>query len=221
MPRFGSFEFDAEQRELRRDGQAVHLTPKAFDLLGILLGAAPRVVSKDELHRRMWAASCVSDAALVGLIKEVRRALDDRDRDSPMIRTVHRVGYAFCRATTERPARVSLWLVVGGQRVALHEGANSIGRDPSSTVWIDVASVSRRHAQIVCDGQRVSVQDSAARTEPRSVGRWSPVCANFATATSSHSGASRRCSVPRSRLCPRPLMSGVFLNGAPAKTPVS
>ena len=165
MPRFGSFEFDAEQRELRRDGQAVHLTPKAFDLLGILLGAAPRVVSKDELHRRMWAASCVSDAALVGLIKEVRRALDDRDRDSPMIRTVHRVGYAFCRATTERPARVSvsLWIVVGGQRVALHEGANSIGRDPSSTVWIDVASVSRRHAQIVCDGQRVSVQDLGSK----------------------------------------------------------
>jgi len=163
MPRFGSFEFDAERRELRRDGQAVHLTPKAFDLLGILLGAAPRVVSKDELHRRMWASSCVSDAALVGLIKEVRHALDDRDRDAPVIRTVHRVGYAFCRATTERSRPLSLWLVVGGRRVALQDGTNSIGRDPSSTVWIDVASVSRHHAHIVCNGERVSVQDLGSK----------------------------------------------------------
>ena len=163
MPRFGTFEFDEGQRQLRRSGEAVHLTPKAFDLLGILLEAAPRVVSKDELHQRLWAASCVSDAALVGLIKEVRRALDDRDRESPMIRTVHRVGYAFCRPTTERSVPGLLYLVVGGRRVVLNEGANSIGRDPSSTVWIDVASVSRVHAQIVCNGRRATVQDLGSK----------------------------------------------------------
>ena len=163
MPRFGSFEFDEGQRQLRRSGEAVHLTPKAFDLLGILLGAAPRVVSKDELHSRLWPAGCVSDAALVGLVKEIRRALDDHDRDSPVIRTVHRVGYAFCRSTTERAAPVLLYLVVGGRRVVLQQGTNSVGRDPASTVWIDVPSVSRLHAQIVCNGRSVTLQDLGSK----------------------------------------------------------
>ena len=80
-----------------------------------------------------------------------------------MIRTVHRVGYAFCRVTTERSRPLSLWLVVGGRRVALQDGTNSVGRDPSATVWIDVASVSRHHAHIVCNGQSVCVQDLGSK----------------------------------------------------------
>ena len=207
MPRFGSFEFDAEQRELRRDGQAVHLTPKAFDLLGILLGAAPRVVSKDELHRRMWAASCVSDAALVGLIKEVRRALDDRDRDSPMIRTVHQSATRFAvrRPSVRRGYRYrsgSSWVVSAllCTRVSIRSGA-TLRRRCGSTLRACRAAMRRSCATVSGSPCKIS----AARTEPRSVGRWSPLCASFATVTSSHSGASMRCFVPRSQLCRRPL----------------
>src|SRR5262245_37719484 len=34
--RFGAFQFDTDRRQLRRDGEEVHLTPKAFDLLALL-----------------------------------------------------------------------------------------------------------------------------------------------------------------------------------------
>ena len=51
MARFGPFEFDAARRQVTRDGCDVHLTPKAFDLLGVLIEAAPRVVPKAELHK--------------------------------------------------------------------------------------------------------------------------------------------------------------------------
>ena len=171
----------------------------------------------------MWAASCVSDAALVGLIKEVRRALDDRDRDSPMIRTVHRVGYAFCRPTTERPARVSvsLWIVVGGQRVALHEGVNSVGRDPSSTVWIDVASVSRRHAQIVCDGQRVSVQDLGSKNGTTVGGQVVAAVRELCDGDKLAFGRVEAVFCSSKSALPTAAISGVSLNGAPTKTPVS
>ncbi|HZF32140.1 MAG TPA: winged helix-turn-helix domain-containing protein [Gammaproteobacteria bacterium] len=98
MARFGSFELDGAQRQLRRDGGDVHLTPKAFDLLTLLIEAAPRVVRKTEIHERLWPSSFVADATLTGLIKELRRALDDRDPQKPLIRTAHRVGYAFCAA---------------------------------------------------------------------------------------------------------------------------
>ena len=166
MQRFGAFVFDADRRQLSRDGADVHLTPKAFDLLGLLLGAAPRVVPKAELHERLWPNSFVSDATLIGLVKEVRRALDDRDRDAPIIRTVPRVGYAFSVATTSAPpppSGISSWILVAGKRLPLREGENTVGRDPLSTVWIDVASVSRHHARIVCTGLSAVLEDLGSK----------------------------------------------------------
>ena len=130
--RFGAFEVDLERRQLLRNGSEIHLTPKAFDLLALLIGEAPRVVRKNELHDRLWPGTFVSDATLVGLIKEVRRGLDDRDSASPLIRTAHGVGYAFA-AALERVVRkhgpgVSRWVVVGTRRIALADGENVIGR---------------------------------------------------------------------------------------------
>jgi DNA-binding winged helix-turn-helix (wHTH) protein len=118
MRRFGAFVFDTDTRQLSCDGSDIHLTPKAFDLLGLLLDAAPRVVPKTELHKRLWPKTFVSDATLVGLIKELRRALDDRDREAPII--------GPCRASVTRSAnphhvaadrrRVG-WILVGGRRM--------------------------------------------------------------------------------------------------------
>jgi hypothetical protein len=166
MRRFGEFMFNVDTRQLSRAGEDVHLTPKAFDLLGLLLDAAPRVVPKTELHQRLWPKSFVSDATLVGLIKELRRALDDRDKEDPIIRTVPRVGYAFCKTTASAPAPVDgvwSWIVVNGQRLPLRQGENTIGRDPLSSVWIDVPSVSRHHARIVCTGLRAVLEDVGSK----------------------------------------------------------
>lgn len=73
--RFGPFTLDAGKRQLLRGSVAIHLTPKAFDLLHLLVSEAPRVMSKRELHDQLWPDSFVSDASLSGLIKELRRAL--------------------------------------------------------------------------------------------------------------------------------------------------
>ena len=116
LTKFDAFEVDAGQRLLRRDGAEIHLTPKAFDLLGLLIEHAPRVVSKADLHRAMWPKSFVSDATLVGLVKELRRALDDRDRTAPVIRTVQRVGYAFCRPLVNFGAAATCRLALDRRR---------------------------------------------------------------------------------------------------------
>jgi DNA-binding winged helix-turn-helix (wHTH) protein len=170
MARFGSFEFDAARRQLSRDGSEVHLTPKAFDLLNVLLEAAPRVVPKGELHRRLWPTTFVSDATLVGLIKELRRALADRDPSAPLIRTAPRVGYAFCGAVTVSPTvppvqtpLVWHWILVGERRIPLCEGENAIGRDPKAAVWLDFAYVSRRHARIVVSDARAVLEDVGSK----------------------------------------------------------
>jgi pSer/pThr/pTyr-binding forkhead associated (FHA) protein len=99
---------------------------------------------------------------LVGLIKELRRALDDRDEKAPVIRTAHGVGYAFAgqiqRTLPSLPA-VSRWIVAGSRRIALSEGENIIGRDPTSTVHLDAAGISRRHARILVTSQDARIED--------------------------------------------------------------
>ena len=146
--RFGRFTLEVASRQLTRDGAPVHLTPKAFDLLVLLSSEAPNVVSKTTLHERLWPVTFVTDTTLVGLVKELRRALEDYDRDAPLIRTAHRIGYAFCPPRqpnhVERPGAPRHWLVLDDRRHGLGEGDNVIGRDAGSQVWLDAAGVSDR-----------------------------------------------------------------------------
>ncbi len=122
MLRFGRFEFDVGTRRLRDAGGDIHLSPKVFELLGALLDAAPSVVSKRELHARLWPGGVVADATLVALVKQLRAVLGDRDRKAPLIRTVHRVGYALeATLAAQEPAGAVLvdsWLLVGTAAVA-------------------------------------------------------------------------------------------------------
>jgi len=163
--RLGAFRLDPDRRQLLRGETEVHLTPKAFDLLALLIERAPAVVPKGEIHKQLWPETFVSEATLAGLVKEVRRALK-QDDDQSLIRTAHRVGYAYCgprEAGSQVPPDLTCWLVIGTRRVALHSGANLIGRDPSATVWLDVPGISRRHAQIFLQGGTAALEDLGSK----------------------------------------------------------
>jgi DNA-binding winged helix-turn-helix (wHTH) protein len=163
--RFSSFELDPQRRQLLREGQVLHLTPKAFDLISLLVEAAPRVVPKSEIHQRLWPAGVVTDATLVGLIKELRRALLDTDADKPIIRTAHRVGYAFDApvAHTAATSHDRHWLIARDTRFALSDGENVIGRDPAANVWLDHATISRRHARVVIRATHAILEDLGSK----------------------------------------------------------
>jgi DNA-binding winged helix-turn-helix (wHTH) protein len=172
--RFGAFTLDSDTRQLLHDGRDVRLSPKAFDLLCLLADRRPRVVSKADLHARIWPDTFVVDANLNVLIGEIRQALDDTPRDSRFIRTVHKVGYAFCAeaidasaptaaASTGLSSRSSgsgrCWLVWNDQTLVLAAGENIIGRDPACNVWLDAPGVSRRHARIQIEGSQAWLED--------------------------------------------------------------
>ena len=161
---FGPFVLHTDRRQLLRNGGDVHLTPKAFDLLALLIARRPAVVAKADIHKQLWPDTFVSDATLVGLVKELRRALDDHEGD--FIRTAHRVGYAFAASDEREPDRTSttrFWLIAGTRRFALQDGANVIGRDPDTDVMLDVAGVSRRHAQIVVSADTATIEDLGSK----------------------------------------------------------
>ena len=167
--RFSGYWLDADARRLTRDGADVHVTPKAFDLLCLLVAEAPRVVPKAELHERLWPDSFVSEATLTGLIKELRRALDVPAQSSH-IRTAHGVGYAFS-AEADGPAALSPdarhWLVLSGRAIVLAAGENLIGRDPSATVCLDFAGVSRRHARVLLGAGGALLEDLGSKNGTR------------------------------------------------------
>jgi Tol biopolymer transport system component/DNA-binding winged helix-turn-helix (wHTH) protein len=99
--RFGAFTLDFETRQLIQDGRAVHLEPKAFDLLAALVLDRPKALSKADLQERLWPGTFVSEANLSNLVAEVRAALGDPARAPRFIRTVHGFGYAFSGEATE------------------------------------------------------------------------------------------------------------------------
>jgi DNA-binding winged helix-turn-helix (wHTH) protein len=166
--KFGEFEFHQDTRQLRRGGDVIPLSPKAFALLDLLLGHAPAAVSKEQILSLVWKGTVVSDASLTNVIAEIRAALEDQPRPPRFIRTVHGFGYAFCGeiANPPRPdvTAGTLWrLLVAGLPFALLPGENVIGRDPDVTVHIDHSLISRRHARIVVDGNGAVVEDLQSR----------------------------------------------------------
>ena len=153
---FGDFTLDTDTRQLLRGGEQaeVHLSPKAFDLLAILVANRPGVVTKESLRDRLWAGTNVVAANLNNLASEVRAALGDDPQQPRYVRTAHGVGYAFCgqaeenRAVAQEHADSRLWLVFDGRSIVLEQPETIIGRDPKCGIWFDVPGVSRRHASI-------------------------------------------------------------------------
>lgn len=168
--KFGEIVLDLGTREIHRGDETVAVSPKAFQLLELLVRERPNAVSKDEIHRSLWPDTFVADGNLANLVSELREALGDNARESRLIRTVPRFGYAFPVQTQtlpmaralEHPAGTSrlLW---GEQEIALGEGENMIGRDPAATVHIDDVSVSRYHARIVIDGSAARIEDLGSK----------------------------------------------------------
>jgi DNA-binding winged helix-turn-helix (wHTH) protein/pimeloyl-ACP methyl ester carboxylesterase len=92
---FGSCTLDRAGAQLRRDGEVVSLTPRAYDVLKYLAEHAGRLVTKQELFDAIWTDVFVGDAALKVCIREIRRALDDDAQQPRYIETAHRRGYRF------------------------------------------------------------------------------------------------------------------------------
>lgn len=169
--RFAEFTLDSKARRLVRGGdEEVHLSPKAFDLLGLLIGRRPNVLDKAFLHAEIWPRTFVVDANLTVLVAELRRALGDDAREPRFIRTVHALGYAFCGDASDLeppeaspPARC--WLMWNERAIVLADGTNLIGREPDCAVWIDAAGVSRRHARIEVahGGDAVRLEDLGSK----------------------------------------------------------
>lgn len=93
---FGPFRLDPRERSLLRDGSAIPLTAKAFDVLYILVQKNNRLVEKSELISSVWGDCFVEEGNLTVMIHTLRKTLGDDDAaDRRFIQTVAKRGYRF------------------------------------------------------------------------------------------------------------------------------
>jgi DNA-binding winged helix-turn-helix (wHTH) protein len=168
--RFGDCLLDTSMRELKRGGETVPLSPKAFRLLEVLAERRPSAVSQDELRTLLWPDTMMGGTTLARLVSEVRTAIgDDGDGSTELIRTVHRFGYAFSGAATDLASaaagasRTGCAIQWGSQLVPLAPGENIIGRSPDALISVASPKVSRRHARILVTGERATLEDLGSR----------------------------------------------------------
>ena len=107
---FGVFSLDPAQRILRRNGAPVSVTPKAFDLLIMLVEQSGRLLERDTLLEAVWPGVSVEEGNLSVTISHLRKALGDDRGKHEYIETVSKRGYRFvakvedlCEAPLEPP----------------------------------------------------------------------------------------------------------------------
>jgi DNA-binding winged helix-turn-helix (wHTH) protein/TolB-like protein len=118
--RFGLFEFDVANLELRREGVLVRLQSQPAQVLACLVERADHVVSRDDLRNAVWGDKTFVDfeGGLNFCISQIRSALQDDSAQPVYIRTVPKSGYQFIapiqRVSVERPEQAKIEGVLRG-----------------------------------------------------------------------------------------------------------
>lgn len=114
--RFGGFQLDTDSRELLKQGVKVRLQERPFQILQVLLEQPGRLVTREELQRRIWPSDTFVDfdRGLYNAVKKLRESLDDSAESPHFIETLSRRGYRFIADVTNdgaignRAAQVSI-----------------------------------------------------------------------------------------------------------------
>jgi DNA-binding winged helix-turn-helix (wHTH) protein len=161
--KFGDCVLDPSARQLERGNKIIPLEPKMYELLEVLIKRRPAVVTNNELDELLWPKVYVARTSLTRLVSELRAVLGDTPRDSRVIRTAYKTGYAFSADVTALPPARSmpatievLWMK---QSLPLTDGEHVAGRDGDCSLVIDGTTVSRRHARITVAQGAVTIED--------------------------------------------------------------
>ena len=100
---FGSFRLETMERVLERDGRALSVTPKALDVLIVLVENRGRIVEKEDLMRKVWPETFVEDNNLAFNISVLRKVFGESGASPQYIETVPRRGYRFIASVAEVP----------------------------------------------------------------------------------------------------------------------
>lgn len=93
--RFDAYVVDVQSRRLLKNGRAVGVSAKIFDIIALLAASAGSIVSRQHLVAHIWNGESVREDNIDQHIRLARIALDDRTKPYKYIRTVQSRGYCF------------------------------------------------------------------------------------------------------------------------------
>ena len=95
--RFGPFELDLRRGELRKEGRRIRLQEQPVQILQMLLESPGKVVSREEIRKRLWPDKTVVefDHNINSAVKRLRDALRESADNPRYVKTLARRGYCF------------------------------------------------------------------------------------------------------------------------------
>ena len=95
--RFGQFEVDLSNQDVRKSGRKIKLSGKPFQLLQLLLERPGELVTRVELRDTLWPPDTFVDfdQSLNAAVKTIRGALGDSATNPRFVETIPRRGYRF------------------------------------------------------------------------------------------------------------------------------
>jgi DNA-binding winged helix-turn-helix (wHTH) protein len=164
---FGDCVFDPQARALWHGTRRVDLSPKAFQLLALLIAERPRALSHAQLRDALWPHAHVGYTSLARVVTEVRKALGEAAGSPAFVRTLPRYGYAFTApATPESSAGADaarFVLVADDREFPLPEGETLVGRGEECAVRLPSSQVSRVHARLQVRGNGILIEDRGSK----------------------------------------------------------
>ncbi|MEP6703937.1 MAG: winged helix-turn-helix domain-containing protein [Acidobacteriota bacterium] len=122
---FDGFEVDPANRRLLRDGEAVPLAAKVFDVLVAFAENPGRLLEKDELLEKVWPGDFVEEGNLARNISTLRKALGDTGKQHKYIITVQGWGYRFAADVARADGTAATAATEGGaSQVSRAEGGS-------------------------------------------------------------------------------------------------
>jgi len=175
--RVGDWLVEPSLNRLAKNSKVVRVTPKAMDLLVFLARRAGEVLSRETIIDAVWAETFVGENVLRRQIAALRKALGDRAAHPTYLENIPRRGYRLIAevAFLDRPGRSGSGHIPSAEGrflcslrwesddLQLREGDNTIGRTPECDVQIASERVSRRHARIVVDRGRATIEDLGSK----------------------------------------------------------
>ncbi len=101
--RFGAFEINLQSGELRKSGMRLRLSGQPLQVLAILVERSGEVVTREELHSKLWSADTFVDFdhGLNNAVARIREVLDDSAEAPRYVETIPRLGYRFIAPLTD------------------------------------------------------------------------------------------------------------------------
>jgi DNA-binding winged helix-turn-helix (wHTH) protein len=164
--RFLDLTFDSDARELRRGEHVVSLSPRAFQLLTLLLDARPKPLSQQRLRDALWPETHVGYSSLAQAVAELRKGLGDTAGAARFVRTVPRFGYAFVASVVEERrggGEFIATLVTDDREYLIPEGETLVGRGTECGVRLPSSRVSRVHARLRAEDGRLWLEDAGSK----------------------------------------------------------